>query len=706
MRYIFTVLCLLSAIVLSAQETEPYNQIEIIDFNKATATIRVLPQEQKVVADITYAFTVLNETDSLFIDARNMQFKEVKLNGDSVNYKYDGTKIWIFSKFFPSQNKTETLKLSYTAAPEAAMYFINWNYPDKKNITKQVWTQGQGKNNSHWLPSFDDMREKVEFDLSFEFLSKYDLISNGKLVQKTRLNDSLSRWQFNMEEPMSSYLIAMAAGDFYSRKLTSGSGIPMEFYLKPDDSSKFEPTYRHSVEIMDFLEQEIGIKYPWQNYKNIAVQDFIYAGMENTGTTIFANSLVTDSIGFKDRNYVNVNAHELAHQWFGNMVTGKTSKEHWLHEGFASYYALLAEREIFGEDYYYWKLYQSAERLKELSDKGKGEALLRDGASSLTYYEKGAWALHMLREKIGDAAFKKGMQSYLKLYQFKVVDTDNFIAEMEGSSGMDLSEFVANWLKQSAFKANAALNSLKQSTFITSYLEIAALRETPLAAKYEALDKALSFPVNDYIGQEVVYQLAGYSSSQAINLYKKAFKTNNFLVRQAVATSTDKISTVLKQDYESLLEDDSYLTQEAALFNLWQQFPQERNGYLEQTQHLTGFYDKNIRMLWLTLSLATPEYKPEKTEDFYKELAGYSLAWQPFELRENAFGYLYQLDAFNQVSLESLIAGTDHHNSGFKKFCRQLLTELLKNEKYQQELQSIVESLPDKTKFLESKFNN
>ena len=181
---------------------------------------------------------------------------------------------------------------------------------------------------------------------------------------------------------MSSYLVALAVGKYEKEEIASSSGVPIELYYYPGDDRKAEPTYRHTQQIFEFLEKEIGVAYPWQNYKQIPVRNFLYAGMENTGTTIFSDLFVVDSTAFKDRNYVNVNAHELAHQWFGDLVTVASGEHHWLQEGFSTYYALLAERAIFGEDYYYWKLFESAEELKELSDSGKGEALINSKASS------------------------------------------------------------------------------------------------------------------------------------------------------------------------------------------------------------------------------------------------------------------------------------------------------------------------------------
>ena len=150
---------------------------------------------------------------------------------------------------------------------------------------------------------------------------------------------------------MSSYLVMLAFGNFVKQEAKSKSGTSLEFYLDKNDVSKFEPTFRYSAALFDYLEQEIGVKYPWGIYRQVPVRDFLYAGMENTTSTIFSQDFVVDSIGFNDKNYINVNAHELAHQWFGDLITAQSSKHHWLQEGFATYYALLAEKEIFGDDF-------------------------------------------------------------------------------------------------------------------------------------------------------------------------------------------------------------------------------------------------------------------------------------------------------------------------------------------------------------------
>jgi len=690
MKALILLFLLLNLFPICAQTNLKDEQLKNIDFKTTSAAISILPESQLVKGNMKYIFEILQDTDTLYLDANDMEFENVRLNGKEINYFYNDAKLLVINNFKTAA--LDTLTLEFEARPTKAMYFINWDY-DGTAVQKEVWTQGQGKNTSNWMPLVDDMREKTVYDLKINFKNGYEVIANGVLKDKLKLNDSITQWHYSMEKPMSSYLLGIAIGNYKVDSKVSASNIPLELYYNPIDSSKVESTYRHSTKIFDFLEKEIGVAYPWNNYKQIPVQDFLYAGMENTGTTFFSNMLMVDAIGYNDRNYVSVNAHELAHQWFGDLVTERSGKDHWLQEGFATYYALLVESDIFGEDYYYWKLYESAEQLKSLSDQGKGEVLLSSTGSSLTYYQKGAWALHILRERVGDTVFRKAIINYLEKYAFKTVSTDDFINEVELVYGKKLENFKKNWLQQSAFQGTTALNSLKKSKFINDYLKIAALRETPLLAKKEMLSEALDFPVNDYVGQEVVYQLSGEKSVDALELYRKAFKSGNLYVRQAIAISMKNIPEGLKKHFESLLKDDSYLTKENALMELWLRYPENIEFYLKSLENVDGFSNKNVRLLWLTLNLVNPQIDKDKASAYYDELSGYTYPTHPFELRQNTFGYLYQINAFSNQNLMDLLEGAQHHNYRFRAYCRELLDKLLENQEYREKYVALKDTL-------------
>ena len=681
--------CLLSLLFFSAFVFSQHT--EMVDFISVKAVVRPLLKEKKIIANASYIFKILKKCDSVYLDAQGIFLLKNRRN-HKIAVILKNKKIWFVSNFKP--NQTYTVSFEYETSPKKALYFLD----------HQIWTQGQGKYTSNWLPSIDDMNDKIEFDISYIIPSDKTIVANGKLVAVTD-NGKAKKWSFNMEHPMSSYLVAFAVGDFSKKTIVSSSNIPMELYYPTSDSLLIEPTYRYSKRIFDFLENEIGVDYPWQNYKQVPLKDFLYAGMENTSATFFSDAFIVDSIGFVDRNYVNVNAHELAHQWFGNLVTETSSESHWLHEGFASYYALLAEKEVFGEDYYYWKLFQSAEQLQSLSEEGKGEALNNPKASSLTFYEKGAWALHILREKIGDSIFKKAIKNYIEKYQYKNVRIDDFVIEVEHAYGKELIEYKKDWILQSAFKSEQAYQSLIKSNFINEYFKISALRETPITLKMAEFEKALIFP-DDFIGQEIVYQLINEPLSLTLPLYKKAFNSNNVFVRQAIALSMDKIPKELKSYYESLLYDNSYLTQESALGNLWVNFPENKSKYLDKMDGIIGFRDKNIRQFWLFLALITEDYQTVKKEYFLEELIEYTSSKYAYNIREKALEYIGYLNVWNRDSLVNLIDASQHHYWRFRDFSRNIFKGLLEDEKYREQFMLLKQELDtDSLKFLKMMLN-
>lgn len=637
-------------------------QTDYVDFKRAEALIVF---NQFVVDSTTYNsyeidFEILNKTDSIYLDAVNMEFKHVAINNEAANFKNDGKKLIIYDNF--EKGNHHKLSFIFFNAPKKAMYFLGWENGGKN----QIWTQGQGKYTSNWLPSIDDTNDKIEFDLKFVAPTSYQVISNGILKSKSEVQGNIL-WEYDMDKPISSYLVAVALGKYSKKTETSKSGIPLEYYYYPEDSLKVEPTYRYSKQMFDFLEEEIDYGYPWQNYKQVPVQDFLYAGMENTTATIFSDAFVVDSIGFNDKNYVNVNAHELAHQWFGNLVTATSSEHHWLQEGFATYYALLAERHIFGEDYFYFKLYESALDLGRQDVAGSGTSLLNPKSSSLTFYQRGAWVLYALRIAIGDAIFERAIQNYLEKHQFKNVETSDFIGEVERLYGKSLTDFVILWIKNKAFPYDLAFQILKQeSSYVNDYMMVDCEVKSSKCADY------LKYYASDDVKVKVI--------SQVPELVTKEVFKSSLKVRQAISQYMTQIPMEFKDDYESLLDDKSYITIENALYNLWVNFPSERSKYLSKTRNTIGFSDKNVRLLWLVLNLNTPYYQADSKQALYAELVSYTSDRYPADLRLKAFQYLELIKACDAECQSNLEIAKSHHNWRLVKFAKEFSERLQQNK--------------------------
>ncbi|MCM4173948.1 M1 family peptidase [Arenibacter sp. TNZ] len=676
MRHPLFFLLFLITFVVSAQHQDQ------VDFLRAKVDISIDPKQETISGIVTYELKALQKVDSIFLDAQNLQLMEVRLNNKKVKAINNGKNIIIHKKF--KANKSYSLKIKYVAKPKQTVYFLGW--ADEIPGNEQVWTQGQGKYTSHWLPSFDDMTEKVEFDLDITFDRNFEVIANGALLGTKEL-DLLKKWSFNMEGPMSSYLLAFSIGNYHKKQILSSRGVPIGLYHYPRDSSLIEPTYRFTKEIFDFLETEIGVDYPWQNYNQIPVRDFLYAGMENTGTTIFSDTYVMDSIAFKDRNYVNVNAHEMAHQWFGDLVTEVDGSSHWLHEGFATYYALLAEKELFGKEYYYWKLYESAIELQALSKKEMGESLIDPKAGSLTFYEKGAWALHVLREQLGEEDFKKGIQQYLNKYAYRNATVNDFIKEMELASGDDLKDFQNRWLVEKEFLfTEAKLSLIRESQDLKNFFDLQKEVMISSADNESIIKRYWESTKSVQLKSKIINT---YYKSLSENFISGVLGNNDIMVRQAIALSLEQIPLNLKSGFESLLEDESYITKETMLYKLWINYPADRGKYLDKTKNIEGFSNKNIRLLWLTLALLTKDYEPNNTNDYYLELSGYTSPKYTYEVRQVTFQFLEELIGFSDKNLLDLINSTQHHAWQFRKYARTLLDQLLEQKEYRDRIDEL-----------------
>lgn len=662
-----------------------------VDFKTGSAQLSINPVKKNVEGSITYTFQVQKPTDTIRINAVKMDFSKVLMNNRNVNFKKTDKELLLFEGYQKGNNE---VTIHFEAYPIQAMYFIaHDNYQDV-----QIWTQGQGRNNSHWIPCFDDVNEKVLFDLKIDFHKDYEVLSNGNLIKKEEFND-LYRWHYKMNREMSSYLLAIAIGKFKKQEFTSNSGIKNELYLHQDDITKFEPTYRHSKTIFDFLEDEIGVSYPWQIYRQVPVWDFFYGGMENTTTTLFSQNYVIDSNEFEDKNYINVNAHELAHQWFGNLITAKSSKHHWLHEGFATYYALLAEKKIFGDDYYYYKLFKNAQKIQQASISDR-IPILNEKASSLSFYQKGAWVVHLLREEMGEKAFKKCIKNYLEDNAYKTVDTDDFFGYVKKYSNINIDHYKERWLESANYQHLDVEKALTKNKSYVAYQQFINQLDTIDSKVVQSILKSNLY--TDYKNEILQAWLdKNPLALEDANFIQAIISMNNHTLTLTVLEHIEKITQEAKNHIIQLLNSSNYSVQELAFLKLVENFPDEIDT-LTQKLHLWETHpSKNIQITYSAAKLISAKTQ-EEFQLYYVKLLNYTGTNFEANHRQLAIDKLMQLGLINKTTLKSISYGVGHINWRFAKYCRDLIKKISQDKNHLSKLNELIsdDQIPYKEKII------
>ena len=455
-RFLILAIFVISAFMLNAQ-LRTTNFIEDaaavprdhqLDFSKIKVALSFDAPKGIVIGKVVYQFSSLRpKVSSFFLDAIKMEVKEIRLNGKPAKYKSDSAGITVLPDEALVWNTIYEMTVSYEAKPRVGLYFIGWN--DKNNLSrKQIWSQGEQIDNRNWIPMYDERNDKLLTEMSVTFDKDYKVLSNGKLVDKKENADGTLTWNYAMSHPQSPYLIMLGIGKYDIKETHSGSGVPMHLYYYPEWKERVEPVYQHSEEMVDFFEKEIGFKYPWESYSQIPVQDYMFGAMENTTATIYGDFYAVDSRGLVDRNYVAVNAHELAHQWFGDCVTALSDAHQWLQESFATYYNQMFEREVFGEDYFNWSRRGAQNASIDESLKNKFAVAHSEGGGNRVY-GKGAFVLNMLKLVVGGREmYNKAIKHYLEKHAYQNVDTHDLLIAFEETTGMQLDWFWTEWLNR------------------------------------------------------------------------------------------------------------------------------------------------------------------------------------------------------------------------------------------------------------------
>lgn len=422
-----------------------------LDITRMKVELSFDTQKGLVKGKVTHSYTVLQkQVDSVFFDGPGISIKSATINGQTLPYSTNAKGIWVKPTKALSWDQNGQIVFEYEATPRKGIYFIGWNALENKEksawaVRKQIWTQGQGIDNRYWIPMYDDMNDKFITETVVTFDKEYEVLSNGSLLKKTSNKDNTITWHYSMTKPHAGYLLMLGIGKYAIKHSKSARGVPMKLYYYPEFADRMEPTYRYSERMVDFLERETGVLYPWESYSQIMVQDFLYGAMENTTATIFGDFFNVDERGYKDRNYVGVNCHELTHQWFGDYITARDGRDTWLQESYATYYPKMFNREILGEEEYNWQRRGEHNSALEASKKDRNP-IRYTGAGTARVYPKGSAVISMLSYVLGDEQWKRALNHYLKTHAYANVETNDLHQAIQDKLGKDLSWFFDQWL--------------------------------------------------------------------------------------------------------------------------------------------------------------------------------------------------------------------------------------------------------------------
>jgi aminopeptidase N len=405
-------------------------------------------------------------TKNLVLDAKAMDIKEVALmNGTAktkLSYTYDSLQLHIDLDKTYTAKESYTIYIKYIARPNEykgkgseairdakGLYFINPLGTDKDKPT-QIWTQGETEASSVWIPTIDKTNQKTTQEFYLTVPSKYVSLSNGLLVKQTDLKNGFREDVWKMDLPHSPYLFFIGIGDYAVIK-DSYKGKEVSYYIEKAYEKVARKIYGNTPQMIAYFESKLGVAYPWSKYAQISGRDYVSGAMENTTATLHSDAVQQDARELIDgNNWESTIAHELFHQWFGDLVTAESWSNITVNESFADYSQTLWFEHSQGKDAGAFENYTGLRNyLSSPSDAEKNLVRFfyqnQEDVFDLVSYQKGGRILNMLRHLVGDDAFFASLNKYLTDNKFSNGSAIKLKLAFEAVTGKDLNWFFNQW---------------------------------------------------------------------------------------------------------------------------------------------------------------------------------------------------------------------------------------------------------------------
>ena len=384
---------------------------------------------------------------------KGMLVESVSYNNSGLEFIHQNDALLIMLGGQFEKNKTYTFVIHYKGIPADGLRIGPTKYGDRSFFCENWPNRAR-----HWLPTVDHPYDKATSEFIVTAPVKYRVISNGLLLEESQISKEYKLTHWKQSVPVSCWLFVLGVAEFAVQNVGDFDGKSIQTWVYPKDrEAGFYDFASPTKQVLKFYSEYVG-PFVYEKLANIQTPS-VNGGMETSSAIFYGEDLVN---GKADSRLRNVVIHEIAHQWFGNAVTETTWDDAWLSEGFATYFTLLFQEHEYGHDEYIDGLKKARKTVFDFYKKDSTYSIIDDrsaesGAvtSSITY-QKGAWVLHMLRERIGHENFKKGIRNYYNRFINANATTNDFIEEMEKVSNENLKTFFNQWLNKPGYlKINA-----------------------------------------------------------------------------------------------------------------------------------------------------------------------------------------------------------------------------------------------------------
>ena len=430
---------------------EPFARSRDYDLQHSKIALRFQVEQKKVIGDVTHSLALLRDgLENISFDSVGLQIESVHINKGAAKFSTTDSKLVVTLPKGAKAGAKFDVEIKYQGTPSKGLYFI---LPDKDypNRPLQIWSQGESEDTRYYLPTYDYPNDRLTTETILTVPESWMTISNGKLIGVSEASDGMKTWTWRESQPSSTYLITVVAGEFVEVKDT-WKNIPVTYYAPKDRGDRLSPSYSRTPAMIGLFSKKLGVDYPWEKYSQAMVDEFVAGGMENSSaTTNTAESLRNPKLVPEyEQNEDPLISHELAHQWFGDLVTTKDWGDIWLNEGFATFMETVWAESHFGKDTADYDRWESARQwfaMRSLYDKpivryDFEESEEFDGNA----YGKGGWVLYMLRRQLGEDAFYAGLKHYLEANRGRNVMTSDLTKAVEDATHTNVDAFFRQWI--------------------------------------------------------------------------------------------------------------------------------------------------------------------------------------------------------------------------------------------------------------------